>query len=74
MEPPLSAPAPGAKVTIAQDPVEDPEKIKKVRLEFSPFTPSDEDGELPEWDGGEIEICPEGCGSDYPLLESEDEA
>lgn len=35
MEPRLSAPAPGAKATLADYPVEDPEKIKKVKLEGS---------------------------------------
>ena len=33
MEPELKAPAPGAKVTIAEDPVEDPEKFVKVKLQ-----------------------------------------
>jgi peptidoglycan hydrolase-like protein with peptidoglycan-binding domain len=35
MEPPLTAPAPGEKATLADFPVEDPAKIKKVRMEVT---------------------------------------
>jgi len=44
MEPTLTAPAPGEKATLEDYPVEDPEKIAKVKLEVQSPSPSDEAG------------------------------
>jgi hypothetical protein len=43
MEPPLVAPAPGEKATLADYPVEDSGKIKKIRLDVGGSSPSDDD-------------------------------
>ena len=55
MEPPFAAPAPGEKATLADYPVEDPGKIKKIRLDIGAGSSSDAPVQIqlqsdPDWE------------------------